>query len=42
MELSSGKGESKMLKISCFDLLNDIAYNLYIAEKITHSEIVVT
>lgn len=42
MELSSGKGESKMLKISCCDLLNDIAYNLNIAEKITHLEIVVT
>lgn len=42
MELNNGNEKSKMLKISYCDLLNNIAYNLNMAETVTHSEIRVT
>lgn len=42
VELGSEKEKSKVLKMRCCDLLNNIAYNLNIAERIAQSEIVVT
>lgn len=42
MELNSEKEKSKVFKMSCCDLLSNVAYSLNIAGKITCSEIVVT
>lgn len=42
VELNSGNEKSQVLKISCCDLLNNIAYHLNIAEMVTPSGIVVT
>lgn len=39
MELNSEKEKSKVLKMSCCDLLGNVAYSLNIAGKITCSDI---